>query len=48
MTSGGDKFNDFPESVPTTEITTQTEKTFLFLIGGRGAIFGMGLMLQHQ
>jgi len=30
MTSGGNKFNDFPEIVPTSEITTKVEKNFLF------------------
>jgi len=34
--------------VPTREITTKIEKTFLFLVGGRGPISWMGLMLQHQ
>ena len=29
MTSGGNNFNDFPEIVPTGEITTEIEKTFL-------------------
>jgi len=29
MTSGGSNFNDFPEIVPTGEITTKIEKTFL-------------------
>jgi len=29
MTSGGNNFNDFPEIVPTREITTKVEKTFL-------------------
>jgi len=29
MTFGGDNFNDFPEIVPTREITTKIEKTFL-------------------
>ena len=29
MTSGCNNFNDFPEIVPTREITTKTEKTFL-------------------
>jgi len=29
MTSGGNSFNDFHETVPTKEITTKTEKTFL-------------------
>jgi len=27
MTSGGNSFNDFPEIVPTVEITTKTENT---------------------
>ena len=29
MTSGGNNFNDFPEIVRTTEITTKVENTFL-------------------
>jgi len=29
MTSGGNYFNDFPETVPTKEITTKIETTFL-------------------
>jgi len=29
MTSGGNNFNDFPEIVPTREITTNIEKIFL-------------------
>jgi len=29
MTSGGNNFNDFPETVPTREIATETGKTFL-------------------
>jgi len=29
MTSGGNNFNDFPEIVPTKEITTKKENTFL-------------------
>ena len=29
MTSGGNNFNHFSEIVPTREITTETEKTFL-------------------
>jgi len=29
MISGGCRFNDFPEVVPTGEITTKIEKTFL-------------------
>jgi len=31
MTSGGNNCNDFPEIVPTREIATKIEKTFLFL-----------------
>jgi len=38
MTSCGNNFNDFPEIVPTREITTKTEKTFLILVCGRGPI----------
>jgi len=34
MTSGGNNFNDLPEIVPTREITTRTEKNFLFLVHG--------------
>jgi len=49
MTSGGNSCNDFPEIVPTREITTKLEKTFLFLVRGRGGpISRMGLMLQHE
>ena len=29
MTSGGNSFSDFPEIVPTREITTSIERTFL-------------------
>jgi len=29
MKSGGNSFSDFPEIVPTREITTKIEKTFL-------------------
>ena len=36
MASGGNDFNDFPEIVPTREITTKTEKTFLVVVHGRG------------
>jgi len=36
MTSGGNNFYDFSETVPTRDITTKTEKIFLFLIGGLG------------
>jgi len=39
MTSGSNSFNDFPEIVPTREITTNTEKIFHFLVRGRGPIF---------
>jgi len=31
MTSAGNNFNDFPEIVPSREITAKTEKTFLVL-----------------
>ena len=43
MTSSGNNFNDFPELVPTREITTKMEKTFLFLVNGRGPISWMGI-----
>ena len=43
MTSSGNNFNDFPELVPTREITTKMEKTFLFLVYGRGPISWMGI-----
>jgi len=36
MASGGNNFNDFPEIVPTREITTDIEKTFL--VRGRGPV----------
>ena len=36
MTSGGNRVNDFSEIVPTREITTKIEKTFL--VRGRGPI----------
>jgi len=39
MTSAGNYFNDFPEIVPTREITTKIEKIFLVLVRGRGAYF---------
>jgi len=50
MTSGGNSFSDFPEIVPTREITTKTEKTFLvFSSVAVGLLHDrMGLMLQHQ
>ena len=32
MASGGNDFNDFPEIVPTREITTKTEQTFLVVV----------------
>ena len=39
MTSGGNDFNDdFPEIVPTEDITTKIEKTCIFLVRGRGPI----------
>jgi len=38
MTSGGNNFNDLPETVPTREITTKKEKTFLFVVRGLGHI----------
>jgi len=38
MTPGGNSFNDFLEIVPTREITTKIEKTFLFLVRDRGLI----------
>jgi len=39
MTSGGNNdFKDFPDIVPTREITIKTEKTFLFVVRGRGHI----------
>ena len=38
MTSGGNSFNDVPEIVPTREITTKTDKIFLFLVRGRWPI----------
>jgi len=41
MTSGGNNFNDFRESVPTTGITTKTGKIFLFL--ARGPAVGLFL-----
>jgi len=34
MTFGGNNFNDFPEIVPTKEITAKIEKIFLFLVRG--------------
>jgi len=48
MTSGGNNLNNFRETVPTREITTKIEKTFIFLVRGRWPISCMGLMLQHQ
>ena len=39
MTSGGNNFNDFPEIVPTREITSKTEKTVIFLVRGRESLF---------
>jgi len=34
MASGGNNFYDFPKIEPTREITTEIEKTFLFLVRG--------------
>ena len=39
MTSGGNNFNDFPEVVPTREITTGTEKTFLVFLSVAVGLF---------
>jgi len=36
MVPGGNNFNDFPEIVPTREITAKMDKTFLFLVPSRG------------
>ena len=48
MTSGGNIFNDFPETVPTREITTTIGQDFSrFLVGGRGPVSWMGATLQH-
>jgi len=38
MTTGGNSFNDFPEIVPTREISIKVEKIFLILVRGRGLI----------
>jgi len=38
MTSGGNDFYDFPEIVPTEEITNKIEKNFIFVVRGRGPI----------
>ena len=37
--AGVNEFTDFSEIVPTSEITTKMDKTFLFLVRGRGPIF---------
>jgi len=43
MTSGGNRFNDFPEIVPSREITTKIEKTSRLLVHGRAwAYFSNG------
>jgi len=39
MTSGGNSFNDFPETVPTREITIKTDKTLFSSVT-------MGLFLE--
>ena len=50
MTSAcGNGFNDFPEIVPTREVTTEIEKNFLvFSSVTVGLFLDWGLMLQHQ
>jgi len=49
MTSGGNNFNDFPEIVPTREITTKIEKTFLvFSPMPVGLFLERAIMLQRQ
>ena len=49
MTSGGIDFNDFPEIVPTAEIMTKIEKTFLvFSSVAVGLFLERGLMLQQN
>jgi len=42
MTFGGDNFNDLPEIVPTREITTRIEKTFLVF-----SSVAVGLLLER-
>ena len=44
MKSGGNGFNDFPEIVPTREITTEMEKTFL-VFSSATAVSGLVLEL---
>ena len=39
MTSGRNKFNDFPEIVPTREIATKLEKTFLVILSVAVGLF---------
>jgi len=39
MTFGGNSFNDFLEIVPTREITTKTEKTFLVFSSVAAGLF---------
>jgi len=41
MTSGGNYFNDFPDTVPNREITTKIEKTFLVF-----SSVAVGLLLE--
>ena len=41
MTSDGNNFNDFPESVPTIEITTKIQRKLLFL-----SFVAVGLFLE--
>jgi len=49
---GGNSFNDFPEIVQTTEITTKIEKTFLvfspyFLNGRNAAAATAASLIRH-
>ena len=39
MTSGGNSFSDIPEIVPTREITTEIQKTFLLVVRDRGQAY---------
>jgi len=41
MTSGGNSYNDFPETAPTREITTKIEKTFIVF-----SSVAVGLLLE--
>jgi len=48
MTSGGNSFNDFPEIVPTGEITTKNGEDFSFSRPWPWAYFLHGPMLRHE